>query len=161
MSRRVVTSRLAPVLAALALAGCGASAGAQTSTQPLVKFPDLGYRYIPPQLPRGVSNRAVLVVDLTNTGRVQPAALRLASDTTLSGARWSGWGAPSATGHGIATIHVCSPNCGGGHDVRYPATLVLSGIKGCGAHRFYEHVRLTINTVDGPRPWGAVIQPPC
>jgi hypothetical protein len=162
MSRRQVISWLPGVAAALALAGCGATAGAQPSAhKPLASFPDLGYRYIAPHLPPGLSRDAVLVVDLTNTGRVAPASLRLASDTTLSSAHWSGWGAASTTGHGTATVLICSPDCGAGHYERYPATVVLSRIKACGSHRFYESGRVTLTTVKGPRPWGAVLKDPC
>jgi hypothetical protein len=161
LRRSASLGRLVRVLAALALAGCGASAGAQTATGPLVKFPDLGYHPVPPHLAHAVPPSAVLVDDLTNTASVAPAAMRVASDTTFGGARWSGWGGPSATGHGIATVRICKPDCGGGHDVRYHATLVLSAVKACGAHRFYERVRLTLSTVDGPRQWGAVVTAPC
>jgi hypothetical protein len=160
--KRVVTlPSLVRVAAALALAGCGAGASAETSPHLPITFPDLGYRYIPPHIPPGISPGTVLVVDLTNFARVKPANMRLASDSTFSGARWTSWGAPSTTGQGTATIRICSPSCGGGHDANYPATVVLSDINACRSHRFYETARVTLATVEGPKPWGAVLRAPC
>ncbi len=88
---------LARAAAALALAGCGAGAAAQTTPQ-VPTFPDLGYRYIPPQIPAGVAHGSALAVDLSNVGRMRPQAMRLASDTTLSDASWTGWGARARLG---------------------------------------------------------------
>jgi hypothetical protein len=160
-SRAHTCSWLARIAAALALAGCGAGASAQTQVHLPVTFPNLGYRYIPPRIPPGVSSSTALVVDLTNLARVAPQSMQLASDSSLSGARWADWGAPHTTGHGTATIHVCSPNCGAGHDVRYSATVALSHLKTCGSHRFYEAATVTLDTVEGPKAWGAVVRTPC
>lgn len=151
---------LARAAAALALAGCGAGAAAQTTPQ-VPTFPDLGYRYIPPQIPAGVAHGSALAVDLSNVGRMRPQAMRLASDTTLSDASWTGWGATSATGHGTVTVRVCTPSCGGGRDQHYQATVVFSHIKDCRSYRFYESATVTLNTVEGPRSWGAFLKDPC
>jgi hypothetical protein len=160
-SRPVAASWLARIAAALALAGCGAGASAQTAQHVPVNFPNLGYRYIPPHLPPGVSTNTALVVDLTNIARVRPQDMRLASDSTFSAARWANWGDSSATGRGTATIRVCSPNCGGGRNVRYPATVVLSHLASCRSHRFYETASVVLDTVKGPKSWGAVLRQPC
>ncbi len=145
--------------AALGVAGCG---GAGKSDPPIpIKFPGLGYRYQPPRLPAGLPAGAVLVVDMTNAGSVRPAGLRFASDGTLSGARWSAWGAVTTAAQGTATVRICTPNCGGGHDARYPARMVLSGIKLCGHHHYYERAQVTLTTAKGPEPWGAYIHAPC
>lgn len=161
MSRQFITSGLARVLAALALAGCGASAGAQSPPKPPVPFPNLGYRYIPPHLPRGAPPSTVFVVDLSNVGFVHPASMRLDPDATLSGAQWTGWGAPTATGRGVATVRICTPSCGGGHDARYPAAVVLGSVKACDGHRFYENGTMTLTTADGPRRFGVALRTPC
>lgn len=160
-NRRSIVPWLMRAAAALALAGCGAGASARTSPQVPVKFPNLGYRYIPPHVPAHVSANTALVVDLTNIAHVEPQSMRLASDSTFSGAHWTNWGAPTATGRGIATIRICDPNCGGGHDAHYRATVMLSGIKSCRSHRFYETARVSLDTVAGPKPWGAVLRTPC
>ena len=89
--RRMTIAWLGRIAAVLALAGCGAGAAAQTTPQ-VPNFPDLGYRYIPPQIPAGVPHGTALAVDLSNVGRVRPPAMRLASDTTLSGAELDGVG---------------------------------------------------------------------
>jgi hypothetical protein len=144
------------VSAALALAACGGS----TPNVP-ISFPDLGYRYVPPRLPTGLPASAVVVVDITNTGSVRPAELHFASDGELTRARWADWGGALATGHGTATVRICTPSCGGGHSARYPATISLRGIKVCRGRRFYERATVTLSTAKGSRPWGAYIRAPC
>lgn len=154
---------LARLAAALTLAGCGAGASAQT-TSPVPKpitFPDLGYRYIPPHIAPGTPHGSAVAVDLTNTGRIQPQAMQLASDTTLSGAHWTGWGGPTATARGIATVRICNPSCGGGYTERYPATVVFDDLKACRSYRFYLSASVKLDTVEGPRPWGAFLKDPC
>lgn len=161
--RRRFLSLVGPALAtlgALAAGGCG-GAQAHDPRASLPKFPGLGYRAYPPHLPPGLAKGAVVVVDMTNTGRVRPAGLRFASDGTLSAARWSTWGAGTATAHGTATVQICTTSCGAGHPVRYPATMVLTGIRTCGQTRYYEQARVTLMTVRGPRRWGAFLRVPC
>lgn len=156
----LVTLAGAAALAA-AVSGCGAGASAQTSPRPLVSFPDLGYRYISPHLPRGSAPATVFVVDLANAGLVRPAAMRFASDSSLGDATWRGWGQPSTIGRGMATIDLCNPDCGAGKEAGYPAKIVLGGIRRCLGHRFYTTVRVSLETADGPRSWGAFIRDPC
>lgn len=158
--RRMTVAWLARIAAALALAGCGAGAAAQTTPQ-VPTFPDLGYQYIPPQIPSGVPHGTVLAVDLSNVARNRPQAMRLASDTTLSGAAWAGWGSPKATGRGTVTVRICTPSCGGGSNQRYQATVVFSNLKSCRSYRFYESAHVTLDTVKGPRGWGAFLKDPC
>lgn len=150
----------AACVAAVAVAGFAESKSSSTPRLP-ISFPNLGYRPYPPRLPAGLPHDAVLVVDLTNAGGIHPASLRFASDATLSGAHWTGWGAATTTGRGTATVRICTPSCGGGHDAQYPATMTLSGIRTCGAHRYYEQARVMLTTAKGPKPWGAFIRPPC
>jgi hypothetical protein len=159
-ARHSVIPWLARLAAALALAGCGAGAAAQTTPQ-VPTFPDLGYRFVPPQIAPTVAHGSVLAVDLTNVGRVRPPAMQLASDTTLSGARWTGWGEPSATARGIATVRICNPSCGGGYNERYPATVEFTNLKRCRSYLFYVRASVTLDTVKGPRPWGAFLKDPC
>jgi hypothetical protein len=161
MDARIMRSRLVCVAAALALAGCGASAGAHPTRKPPVPFPDLGYRYIAPRLPRGAGANTVFVVDLSNVGFTHPTGMRLDPHAVLSGASWSDWGAAHATGRGQATVRICSPSCGGGHDARYPATVVLSSVKTCSGHRFYESGTMTLTTADGPRRFDVSVRKPC
>lgn len=156
---RLSTLAALAALTAASIAGCGAAASSRP--KPALRFPNLGYRAYAPHLARGVPRNAVIVVDMTNAGRVAPTALRFASDGLLSGAHWTRWGDATTTAHGTATVRVCSPNCGGGRSVRYPATMVLSGIRTCGDRRYYERARVTLRTVKGPRPWGAFIHAPC
>jgi hypothetical protein len=103
----------------------------------------------------------VLAVDLDNLGRVRPEAMPLDSDASLSDARWTDWGAPTTVGHGMATVRICDPDCGGGYDASYPATVVLSQIRACRSYRFYERASMTLATVKGPRAWGAYLKDPC
>ncbi len=160
VTARMALPWLARIAAALALAGCGAGAAAQTTPQ-VPNFPDLGYQYIPPQIPAGTPHGSVLAVDLTNVGRIRPQAMRLASDTVLSGASWTDWGSPTATGRGTVSVRICSPSCGGGHDAHYRATVSFSRIKSCRSYRFYEDASVTLDTVAGPRRWGAFLKDPC
>lgn len=161
MDARLLRSRLVRVAAALAVAGCGASAGAHTTRTPPVPFPDLGYRYIAPHLPHGATVGSVFVVDLSNLGLTAPTSMRLDPHATLNGATWAGWGGARATGRGEATVRICTPSCGGGHDSRYPVTVVLDGIKTCSGHRFYENGTMTLATSEGPRRFGVAVRKPC
>lgn len=160
-NRRPILVWLGRVLAVLALAGCGAGASAQTSHRVPIEFPDLGYRSMPPHVPNGTAPGTALVVDLTNTAQARPLAMQLASDATLSGARWTNWGDRSTTAYGTATIRICTPSCGGGRDVPYRATVVLSALKSCRGYRFYQSATVTMDTVKGPRRWPAVLRAPC
>jgi hypothetical protein len=161
MDARLWRSRLVRIVAALALAGCGASAGARTARKPPVPFPDLGYHYIPPHLPQGAAADTVFAVDLTNVGFVHPAAMRLDPNAVLNGAQWADWGAQRTTGHGTATVRICTPSCGGGHDARYPVTIVLSSVKACDGRRFYESGTMTLTTAAGSRRFDVALRKPC
>jgi hypothetical protein len=147
---------IAVLSAVLAVAACGNS-----QRKALVPFPGLGYRYVAPRLPAGLPAGAVLVVDMTNAGSVRPASLQFASDATLSRLRWTAWGGALATGQGTATVRICTPSCGGGHNASYPATVSLQGIKVCSGRRFYERATVTLTTAKGSRSSGAYIHAPC
>jgi hypothetical protein len=149
------------LVAALAAAGCGGSGSRPvTNGDGIVTFPNLGYKPRAPRLAASAAGSA-LVVGLTNAAAVRPARMQLASDAAASDLRWSRWGAATATAHGTVTVRICSPNCGGGSDRRYPATLTLSGIHRCRGHGFYERASLSLATVQGRRPWGAYVKTPC
>ena len=141
------------------LAGCGAGAAAQTTPQ-VPTFPDLGYRYIPPQIPAGVAHGSALAVDLSNVGRmrprpcVSPPTPRSATRAGRVGGAERDW-ARHRDGPGP------HPSCGGGRDRHYQATVVFSHIKDCRSYRFYESATVTLNTVEGPRAWGAFLKDPC
>lgn len=156
--RRVSLTGLV-ALAAVAVAGCGGSHPKPSSA--LLTFPGLGYKPYPPHVARAVPSDAVLVVDQANAGRVAPAGLRFASDGQIGDVRWSGWGDRVTTGLGTATVRICTPDCGAGRSVRYPARMVLSGIQTCDGRRYYKRASVTLQTVKGPRPWGAFIHAPC
>lgn len=147
------------IAAVFAAAGCGGGHARHVSV--LSDFPGRGYRTEPPHLPRGLADNAVVVVDMTNAGRVRPTGLRFASDATLSRARWTDWGASTTTARGLATVWVCTSSCGAGHATQYPATMVLTGIRSCGHARYYERARVKLTTVAGSRPWGAFLRVPC
>lgn len=133
-----------------------------------VTFPDLGYRKVAPRLPAHVSPGTVLVVDLTNTGSAQPSQMTLALGATAAGLHWSQWGTARATGHGTATVRVCTTSCGAGYDRSYPATITLSDIRACHGHRFYEQANVALSTAGlSALPhgvssrWPATLKNPC
>jgi hypothetical protein len=163
IDRRAALGGLAGCIGAVALAGCGGS-GVKPVTAAdngLVTFPGLGYKPVAAKVPRSAAAGSALVVGLTNTGSTEPHQMQLASDTSATGLRWSGWGTSTAVGHGTATIHICTSSCGAGFDRRYPATLTLSVLRTCGHHRFYERAALRLATTKGRRRWGAFVKTPC
>jgi hypothetical protein len=160
--------RLGALVAALAVAGCGGSTapGGGGRVTPVggsgkTSFPGLGHRNLGPRLPAHVSPGTALAVDMRNIGGVHPTYMRLASDATADGLQWSQWGAASTTAHGTATVRICTPSCGGGHNRSYPTTITLSGLKQCGSHRFYQRATMVLRTATGTKPWGAFVQAPC
>jgi hypothetical protein len=159
MQERLLSAAAIACLSAT-ICGCGASAPA-TRTDVLAHFSDLGHRHEAPRLPAHLGRGTVVALSVTNQGYVRPTSLRLASDATFSSARWSSWGTARTTGHGTATVQICTSSCGAGHPARYRARVVFSGIRTCGATRYYEHAQITLSTVKGPRPWGAFLQVPC
>lgn len=154
-------------VATLLACGCGASGGGgRPEVKPVgspgkASFPSLGYRAVAPRLPAGARAGAALVVDLTNTGSIAPGSMRVASDATAAGLRWSRWGSEQTTGRGTATVRICTTSCGAGKNRDYPATITLTGLKRCRTHRFYERAQMRLRTAHGSQSWGAFVRVPC
>ncbi len=65
------------------------------------------------------------------TPRHEPATIYMSGDGSLwaKDVIWTGWGTPTATGHGIAEANSCQPDCAAGTFSAHPVTLTLSGPK--------------------------------
>ena len=147
-------------LAAVAIAGCGGSAGARPVPKPL-KVSVVPYKQAPPQLPAGHPAGALYVLDLTNIGHVQPATLAFASDGILHHLRWSSWGGSVAVAHGTAVLRSCKPDCATGPLVSYPGTVKLSGLESCDHARFYVDSSVVAETKNGPWRLASFMRNPC
>ena len=91
------------------------------------------------ELSRGV----IAVVDLRNRVGVEPAAMSINHEQTLSGLRWRGWGGSTATGAGEVETLVCEPSCALGKLEHSRATLALSAPRRCGGRRYYTRASMT------------------
>lgn len=76
--------------------------------------------------------------------RIRPATLYLSADGTLDviHARWSSWGGATASAHGTAAYHGCTPDCAAGKEHRAAVTVRLSDPVRCHGTRYYNAVRL-------------------
>jgi hypothetical protein len=63
--------------------------------------------------------------------KTEPTVMDNSADGVLyvEGITWSDWGDPTATGTGTMEVNNCDPNCAGGTDTGYPATVTLSRLK--------------------------------
>lgn len=86
----------------------------------------------------------MLLDDLSQHPSVEPATFEVTNDVALEGLRWSGWGAPTATGTGTLTINTCVPNCAQGRIRVLPgARLLVQGVRTDQGHRYYRQYRIT------------------
>lgn len=74
-------------------------------------------------------------------------------NTYVQGLKWSHWNAATATATGTFVANTCTPNCVAGHYERYPASLVASKAKVCGASRRLQYTRVVV-VLNGRRPAG-------
>ncbi|MGN6871638.1 MAG: hypothetical protein ACTHMY_24850 [Solirubrobacteraceae bacterium] len=146
--------------AAVAIAGCGGSAGARPVPKPLT-VSVVPYKQAPPQLPAGHPAGALYVLDLTNIGHAQPATLAFASHGILKQLRWSSWGGSVAVAHGTAVLRSCKPDCATGPLVSYPGTVKLTGLKACDGARFYVDSSVVADTKTGPWRLASFMRNPC
>lgn len=86
---------------------------------------------------------AIAVVDLRNRVGVEPSALSINREQTLSGLRWRGWGGSTATGTGDVETLVCEPSCALGKLEHSRATLALSAPRRCEGRRYYTKASMT------------------
>ena len=91
-----------------------------------------------PAVARALAGGQIAIVDLAGTVAIEPETLETSSDGTLSGVRWSSWGADGAVGEGELRLLDCQPNCAGGGAERLRATIKLSGVKTCDGRRYFE-----------------------
>ena len=91
----------------------------------------------------GLAAGRVAVVDLTNRVGIEPARMAVNREQTLSGLRWTGWGAAGATGRGRVRTLVCEPTCANGRIEASSAVIVLSSPRRCRRSRYYTRSSLT------------------
>ena len=91
----------------------------------------------------------------TQKAAVAPASWTLAcgdGNYWLSGLRWHGWGAASATATGTAHQNDCTPNCAAGHFRTVAVSVAVSGTLRCGTWR--QYARLVVRYPAGtPAPF--------
>lgn len=157
---------------ALLLAGCG---GGDDEVQGAPRAAPVTRSTTPPPSPtpqplvfgNGVKSRlasgAIAVVDLRNRVGVEPAAMSINREQTLSGLRWRGWGGSTATGAGDVETLVCEPSCALGKLEHSRATLALSAPRRCGGRRYYTKASMAYEEEGSGRtraPAG-YLRPPC
>lgn len=136
----------------LLLAGCG---GDDDEAQDAPRAAPVTTSTTPPPSPtpqalvfgKGVKSElargAIAVVDLRNRVGVEPAAMSINREQTLSGLRWRGWGSSTATGAGEVDTLVCEPSCALGKLEHSRATLALSAPRRCEGRRYYTKASMT------------------
>ena len=114
----------------------------------------------PPAPPPGTPPGEYLVVDLRGRALARPERLEFASDATLTGLRWSGWGEERAQATGEAEILVCQPTCADGRLRRQPAAVVLSEPVDCDGVTYYGAAEVRSGEGSSQAP-AAYIEAPC
>lgn len=74
----------------------------------------------------------------------RPPALAVGANATVSGLRWAGWGAATATGHGTLPLDDCQPTCATGTVKPTPATVIVTRLRDCSSRRVYTHVAVRV-----------------
>jgi hypothetical protein len=161
MNARATQLATVLVLAALALAGCGSAAASRPDAKPVAQVSVPSFHPPPPKLPAGHAPGALYVLDLSNTGKTEPAALDFASDGVLLHLRWSSWGGSVAVAHGTALLRDCHPDCATGRLVPYPGTVKLSGLESCYDAHFYVDSSVVAETTNGPWRLASFMLNPC
>jgi hypothetical protein len=161
--------RLAWALMALSLAGCGVlddeGPATHNAPDPAVYGPSRATSNVsppaselppPPEVPPSPQVASALdagsvgIVGLDGTVGVEPESLETASDLTVSGLRWTAWGAAGATGSGRLRIPTCQPNCATGTAIEVPARVELTGVKTCDGRRYFDHAEVRVAPSDAP-----------
>lgn len=117
MRKATLALVLVPLMAGIA--GCGTLNVGTTTTRPPTPAatPTAGGASSAAAPPLAPSDYVVCTLpsEGCSTGQFQPEPtnLQLSGDGSLyiHNITWSGWGTPSATGQGVATLNLCQPNC--------------------------------------------------
>jgi hypothetical protein len=100
----------------------------------------------------------VAIVDITGKAGYKPSSLEIAQDASLTGLKWSRWGAGGATGTGTLRFNACNPTCASGSQKALPATIRLSSPSPCPDGRFFAASKVTPSS--GPAP-ASYLRSPC
>ncbi|HEY6888949.1 MAG TPA: hypothetical protein VI300_14250 [Solirubrobacter sp.] len=165
------------VLCAVALSGCGVldetGPAAPKAPDPAVYGPSkpvkpddptLGVPRLvepPAALARRLDDGAIGVVDLSGTVGIEPSSLDTASDLTLSGVRWTSWGAGGASGAGTLRIVTCQPTCASSSVKDVPARIELSGVKSCSGRRYFARGQVQVDGADAASEPATYVRAPC
>jgi hypothetical protein len=157
--------------ASMLMGGCGgageeraasSSGGAGASSSGLSKLPKVAATPSTQPVPARVLDRlaagAVAVSDLTGKAAIEPATVQFATDASLTGVRWTRWGAGGATGHGTLRVLSCNPNCAEGDVEQRPATIELARPSVCPDGRFFSASKVVPD--GGPAP-ASYVRAPC
>ena len=89
-------------------------------------------------------------MDLSGRVAIEPSSLETASDQTLSGLKWTRWGASGASGAGELRLLTCQPTCASGASERLAARIELSGVKRCEGRRYFARGAVLLDPKDTP-----------
>jgi hypothetical protein len=173
--RRVVVP--AVVLAAVAVSGCGVldDKGPAISKPPDEKVYGPSHAVardsvpipVPPRrepsaaVARSLAAGAIGVVDLTGAVGVRPKQLVTAKDGLLQALKWTRWGADGAEGRGSLRMLVCQPTCAGGQIEQLPAVIRLTGVRTCGAARYFATSKLVVDPAPADGQPASYVRAPC
>jgi hypothetical protein len=114
-----------------------------------------------PAVARKLDDGAIGVVDLSGTVAIEPSSLDTASDLTLSGVRWTSWGAGGASGAGTLRIVTCQPTCASSSVKDVPARIELSGVKSCSGRRYFARGQVLVDGADADSEPATYVRAPC
>jgi hypothetical protein len=144
---------VAGTLAVVLLAGCGGGGDEEPAVARQAPAPQTSAPVAPEPTPQplvfagGVRSEqasgALAVVDLRNRVGIEPSAMSINREQTLSRLRWTGWGGASATASGDVETLVCEPSCAQGKLEHSHATISLSAPRRCDGRRFYSKASMT------------------
>jgi len=67
----------------------------------------------------------------------------------IKGLTWTAWGSEGATGSGTLELNNCEPNCAGGTDTPYQATITLSDLTSYGGGK-QAYADMTVSAPGSP-----------
>jgi hypothetical protein len=166
--------RLAVVLCAVLLAGCGVlddegpalsqgpdpdvygPAEAVPREAPEIPIP----RLHPPtaQVARSLAAGEIAVVGMSGVIGVRPKVLETANDVRIQSLTWSSWGAGGAVGQGELLARECQPTCASGRTKTTAATVTLSGVRQCRGRRYFESAAVRVAAGEQPATY---VRAPC
>jgi hypothetical protein len=140
-----------PLIALVVVAGCGLLAGCANHASAGTAVPPAGYLVCP-----DLAGPCIGVAP-----QHEPKSLLMSADGSQYAQHlsWTGWGTATATGHGMAELNNCVPDCAGGTYRSHPVTITLAGPEPWHHEMVYSRAAYSIPGIQVSRTFPAGLMP--